>query len=180
VGLMTRQYPNLYLKGFLSFLKEQGKIDVNGDMPSYRGITVRPPARTYGERYIIVGDAAGQVKPITGGGIYFGLICAQIAVNNIKKVLNENDFRSVKLASYEKEWKRKLGKDISICRWAHNIYERLSDRQLDSVFNITTGFGIDKDLFSSDELDFDFHSKIIRKAIGFQTVSKLLSHEIAR
>jgi digeranylgeranylglycerophospholipid reductase len=175
VGLMARRNPDLYLKRLLSLLKEQGKIDINGDRPSYRGITLQPPKRTYGNRFIVVGDAAGQVKPLTGGGIYYGLMCAEIAVNNLKKALYENDFQSVKLAKYEKEWKRKLGKEINICRWTHKIYERLSDSQLDKVFNITTSHEIDKNLLASGELDFDYHSKVIRKLIGFQTLSRLLS-----
>ena len=175
VGLMTRKTPGLYLKNFLSFLKDKGKIDVNGESPSYRGITLQPPKRTYGERFVVVGDAAGQVKPLTGGGLYFGLIGAEIAVNNIDKALTENDFRADMLANYEKEWKSILGRDINICRLTHRLYTRLSDRQMDKIFNITTNKGIDKGLLESGELDFDFHSKIIRKAIGFQTISKIFS-----
>ncbi len=180
VGLMTRKTPNRYLKEFLSFLEERGKIDVNGDAPYYRGITLQPPKRTFGERFIVVGDAAGQVKPLTGGGIYFGLVCAEMAVNNVDKALNEGDFRAVKLSAYEREWKSKLNGELKICRLAHRVYAGLSDTQLDRIFNITTGSGIVEDLVCSDELDFDFHSKLIRRAVGFRTISRLLSQGIAR
>ncbi len=174
VGLMSRHTPNKYLKGFLSLLKEQGKIDVNGDMPAYRGITLQPPKRTYGERFIVVGDAAGQVKPLTGGGIYFGLLCADIAVNNIDKALKDGDLRAVKLAAYEKEWKKKLNKELRICRMARGIYSRLSNRQIDRIFDIGNGSGIIDEITASNELDFDFHSRVIRKAIAFPAISKLL------
>ncbi len=41
-------------------------------------------SRTYGDRALLVGDAACHVKPISGGGLYFGLrgaaICAETAI----------------------------------------------------------------------------------------------------
>ena len=180
VGLMSKHSPNKYLKGFLSLLKEQGKIDVNGDIPAYRGITLQPPQKTYGERFIVVGDAAGQVKPLTGGGIYYGLLCADIAVNNIDKALKENDLRAGKLAAYEKEWKSRLGKELRICRMAHAFYSRLNNSQLDNLFDISNATGIVDEIISANEFDFDFHSSIIRKSISFRTISKLLSSGIAR
>ncbi|GAI10492.1 unnamed protein product, partial [marine sediment metagenome] len=39
----------------------------------------------------MVGDAAGQVKPTTGGGIYYGLLCADIAANNLHRALENDD-----------------------------------------------------------------------------------------
>ena len=180
VGLMSKYNPNKYLKGFLSLLKERGKIDVNGDIPAYRGITQQPPKRTYGERFIVVGDAAGQVKPLTGGGIYFGLVCADIAVNNIDNALKDGDLRAVKLAAYEKEWKSRLNKELRICRLARGIYSCLNNRQLDRIFNITNDSGIIDEIIASNELDFDFHSRVIRKAIAFPMISKLLSRRVAR
>ena len=180
VGLMAKQTPNKYLMGYLSLLKEQGKIDVNGDTPAYRGITLQPPKRTYGERFIVVGDAAGQVKPITGGGIYFGLICADIAIDIVDKALKDNDLRVVKLSAYEKEWKNKLNNELRICRMARRMYSRLNNRQLDRMFDISKHSGIVDEIITSPDLDFDYHANIIRKAISFPTISKLLLGGIAQ
>jgi geranylgeranyl reductase family protein len=179
VGLMTKNSPNKYLKDFLNLLKERGKVALNGDKPAYRGITLQPPQRTYGERFIMVGDAAGQVKPLTGGGIYFGLLCADIAIKTIDRALNEDDMRAVKLATYEKEWKQKLNKEMQICRFARRVYSQLSNRQLDRLIDISNTFGIADEIAASDELDFDFHSRVIRKATTLPTVSKLLWRRIA-
>ena len=180
VGLMAKNTPNKYLKGFLSLLKERGKIEVDGDIPAYRGITLQPPKRTYGERFVVVGDAAGQVKPITGGGIYFGLLCADIAVNTIDKALKDNDLRAVKLAAYDKEWRNKLNKELRICRMARGMYSRLNNRQLDRIFDIGKDSGIVNEIITSEDLDFDYHGSIIRKAFSFPTISKLLLNGIAR
>ncbi len=179
VGLMSKNSPNKYLRGFLSLLKEQGKIDVNGNAPAYRGITLQPRRRTYGERFVVVGDAAGQVKPLTGGGIYFGLLCADIAVDNIDRALKEDDLRASRLSAYEEEWKRKLGKELRICRLAQGFYSRLSNRQIDSLIDISNTSGIVDEIIDSNEFDFDFHSRIIRKAVNLRNISKLLSRSVA-
>ncbi|MDD4873572.1 MAG: NAD(P)/FAD-dependent oxidoreductase [Dehalococcoidales bacterium] len=175
VGLMTKRTPDVYMKRLLSLLKDQGKIDVNQDTPSYRGITLESPKRTYGERLIVVGDAAGQVKPLTGGGIYFGLICAEIAINSLKKALENDDFSAKSLSTYEKGWKSKLGRELSICRWAHKLYTKLDDRQIDKMFNIKTKLAIDKALLESGDIDFDYHSGMIFKLLGFKTLFEILS-----
>ena len=82
VGLLSRRNPGPYLRKLLSSLLAQGEIVFSEVELSYRGIPLKPLPRTYGDRLIVAGDAAGQVKPTTGGGIYYGLLCADIAANN--------------------------------------------------------------------------------------------------
>jgi geranylgeranyl reductase family protein len=43
------------------------------------GIPLGAPERTVTDNVMMVGDAAGQVKPTSGGGIYMGAVCAKIA-----------------------------------------------------------------------------------------------------
>ena len=38
-----------------------------------------PPRKTVQGNVMLVGDAAGQVKPTSGGGIYMGAVCAKLA-----------------------------------------------------------------------------------------------------
>ena len=44
-------------------------------------------SRTYGDRFIVVGDAAGLVKPTTGGGIYYSLVSASIGAECVRAAL---------------------------------------------------------------------------------------------
>ena len=53
-----------------------------------------------------MGEAAGLVKTTTGGGIYYGLISAEIASNIIKDAFKKNDFSAKFLSKYEKQWKK--------------------------------------------------------------------------
>ncbi len=172
VGLLSRHTPGLYLRKLLALLKAQGKIASGEGELSYRGISLKPPTRTYTKRLIIVGDAAGQVKPTTGGGIYYGLLCAEIAAHNLRRALEKDDLSARSLASYEREWKKKLGQELSICYWARKLYERLSDRQIDRIFDIITANGIDEALLKADDLSFDWHGKAILRVMGQSVVSR--------
>ncbi|MFC2003464.1 geranylgeranyl reductase family protein [Chloroflexota bacterium] len=172
VGLLSRRTPRLHLKGLLSSLLAQGKIvSIEGE-PSYGAIPLKPLARTYGERLIVVGDAAGQVKPTTGGGIYYSLLCADIAANTLKTALEGDDLSAKNLAGYERGWKKKLGRELRIGYWARKLYERLSDRQIDSLFDIMSSCGIDKVLLEAEYLSFDWHSEVVLRLLRDRAVSK--------
>ena len=174
VGLLSRRSPGLYLRKLISSLLAQGKIVSDEAELSHRGISLKPLARTYGRRLVVVGDAAGQVKPTTGGGIYYGLLCADIAANSLHRALDDDDLSSRNLASYEREWKKKLGRELKIGYWARKFYEHLSDRQVDRVFDIIKSNGIDEALLKTDDLSFDWHSEVILRLLGHRVLSKAI------
>ncbi|KPJ67954.1 hypothetical protein AMJ44_06950 [candidate division WOR-1 bacterium DG_54_3] len=57
-------------------------------------------SRIYGNGYVIVGDAAGFVSPLTGEGIYYGMKSAQLAAEVVSESLKLNDFSEKALAKY--------------------------------------------------------------------------------
>ena len=174
VGLLSRHNPELYLKKLLASLVAQGKIVSTETKLSYGGIPLKPLGRTYGERLIVVGDAAGQVKPTSGGGIYYGLLCADIAADTLHQALQRDDLSAKSLAKYEREWRRKLGRELKIGYWARKLFERLSDNQIDRIFNIIKANGIDEALLKAKDLSFDWHSQAILMLLGRTVVSKAL------
>ncbi len=174
VGLLSRRSPGLYLKKLISSLLAQGKIVSDEAELSQRGISLRPLNRTYSRRLVVVGDAAGQVKPTTGGGIYYGLLCADIVANNLHRALDDNDLSARNLASYEREWKKKLGRELRICYYARKFFEHLSDKQIDRIFDIIKSSGIDEALLKADDLSFDWHGEVILRLLGHRVLSKAI------
>lgn len=171
-GLLSLRDPGDYLRKFISSRVAEGKI-VSADVDIiHGGIQLRPLARTYGNRVITVGGVAGQVKPITGGGIYYGLLCADIAADNLKQALENDDLSAKKLAGYEKGWKIKLGREMKIGYYARKIYERLSDRRVDTVFDIITSRGIDTALLEAEDLSFDWHGEAVIRLLGHGALSQ--------
>ena len=174
VGLLSRHNPELYLRRLLASLVAQGKIVSTETKLSYGGIPLKPLVKTYGDRLIVVGDAAGQVKPTSGGGIYYGLLCADIAADTLHQALQRDDLSAKSLAKYEREWRRKLGRELKIGYWARKLFERLSDNQIDRIFNIIKANGIDEDLLKARELSFDWHGQAILMLLGRTVISKAL------
>ncbi|MDP2919837.1 MAG: NAD(P)/FAD-dependent oxidoreductase [Dehalococcoidia bacterium] len=160
-GLLSRRHPPAYLRSFLARLSAEGKI-VSADVPfTYGGVPLKPLPKTYGERLLVVGTAAGQVKPLTGGGIYFGLICADIAANTLHRCLGWDDLSNDKLAGYQRSWKRRLGRELRTGYLARRIYERLNDRQLDRIFGLMDSSGLIQELEDAGELSFDWHADVV-------------------
>ncbi len=174
VGLLSRRSPGLYLRKFMSSLVARGKIVSAEAELSYGGIPLKPLAKTCTERLIVVGDAAGQVKPTTGGGIYYGLLCADIAANILHRVLASNALSAKSLANYEREWRRKLRQELRIGYRARKFYERLSDKQIDKIFDIIKSHDIDEAILKAEEMSFDWHSAVVLRLLEQRAVSKAI------
>ena len=107
VGLLTRRKAPAHLAKFLQQLRHAGKITEVLKEPECWGIPLRPLKRTYRDRVLVVGDAAGQVKPTTGGGIYYSLLASEIAVEVLGQSLKVNDLSAGSLSKYQANWKYK-------------------------------------------------------------------------
>jgi len=174
VGLLSRRSPGLYLKKLMSALLAEGKIASTEAELSYGGIPLKPLAKTCSQRLIVVGDAAGQVKPTTGGGIYYGLLCADIAANTLHRALENDDLSTKGLASYERQWRGKLGRELKIGYYARKFYERLSDRHIDRIFDIIESNGINEALLKAEDLSFDWHGEAVLRLVGHRAISQTL------
>lgn len=105
IGLATQKNASKYYEEFLdSRIGRVEKPDVGGI------IRVGLMERTSDERIMVVGDAACQVKPYSGGGINFGLICSDICAKAALAALKKEDFsRKFLVDNYDKRWKAKIG-----------------------------------------------------------------------
>ncbi|HQM38263.1 MAG TPA: hypothetical protein PLN64_05145, partial [Candidatus Bipolaricaulis anaerobius] len=89
-------------------------------------IPLGPAPCTAGPRVLLVGDAAGQVKPLSGGGLLFGAIAARIA----GEVAAE---RPDHLAEYEARWRALLGDEIAFGLRGRVAFVSLRDGELDRI-----------------------------------------------
>jgi flavin-dependent dehydrogenase len=114
---------------------------------------------------VLVGDAAGQVKPTTGGGIYYGLLCAEVAADVLHQAISVNDFSAQVLSEYDRRWRRLLSRELQIGRWARWLFERLNDRQIDRLFDMVQRQGFSEALLNSADFSFDWHSRLILRGL---------------
>jgi len=130
-----------------------------GNVRSGLVITGGPIDRTFDDRFLVVGDAAGQVKPTTGGGVILGGICASIAGETAAEAVTSGDCSASFLSRYENLWKDELSKDFRMMLLARRVMNRLSDRTLDKLFNVVIKDNL-QGLFSA-EGDMDFQSGVL-------------------
>lgn len=91
--------------------------------------------RTYGPHTMLVGDAAGHVKPISGGGLYLGLIAAEICAAVAVEALQEKDFSEKFLARYQERWEKAIGEEI-YCGLKHrDVFLSLTDDDMDKIIS---------------------------------------------
>lgn len=174
-GLMARHNVKGYLRSLLAWLTEAGKIKSASSDITVRGIPLKPLAGTYGKRFLICGSAAGQVKPLTGGGIYYGLLCADSAAETIHQAMLSNDFSAGRLAGYEKAWRKKLGHEIRRSYQARLVFERLNNRQLSKAFDITARAGLIDAILADPEVSFDWHGDLAGRIMRQKALSGVLA-----
>ena len=88
------------------------------------------------DRVVLVGDAASQVKPFSGGGIIYGLICADFAANACIKSLKEDNYSKKFLkVNYDDVWKKKLFLPIKKGLMISKVIHSFSDNQLNFLFS---------------------------------------------
>jgi len=97
------------------------------------GLPLGPPASTAREGFMAVGDAAGQVKPTSGGGIYPGLVCAKIAGNVAAAAVQEGDCSAKNLAEYDRLWRAAVGRELAIGMKVNRWLNRMSPAEIDEV-----------------------------------------------
>ena len=72
------------------------------------GIPIGLVPRTHAAGVLLVGDAAAQVKPLSGGGIFTGMRCAEIAANVAHEALVRDDLSATSLAEYRAPMARRV------------------------------------------------------------------------
>jgi flavin-dependent dehydrogenase len=161
VGLLTERFR----EAKLCFERLRTEYHQSGKILSYQSgmIPIGPARRTVADGFLIVGDAAGQAKPTSGGGIYTGMLCGRIAGAVAARGALTGRTRAQFLKEYEKLWWAKLARELSLGMRAHHILTQLDDAAvaqglkllaLPHVRKLIERFG-----------DIDYPSKIARELL---------------
>ena len=125
-------------------------------------IWIKGPIKKFVEnKTVIVGDAAGQAKPTTSGGIYTSGMGGILAGKAIAKFLKSN--KNSDLEEYQKSWTSQFGEEFDKQLWARKILERIDNNTINKLFELITP-EIIKEISEKD--DFDFHAGSIVKLLG--------------
>ena len=130
------------LEHFIEDFRIKGEIIEKLDGIFLLGLT-----QNFYQNIALVGDAACQVKPLTGGGIYYGLKSAELLAECI---------RDNRLGEYDRRLKKKYGREIKFGLKARKLYEEINEKELKNIFML-----------------FKKNAGIIEKAANFENHSKI-------
>ena len=160
------------------FLKNKGNYSTIRKI--FAPIWIKGPIKNFvSENIVIAGDAAGQSKPTTAGGIYSCGLGGLFAGNAIAEYLESNERSQLK--KYQKNWRDKFGREFEKQSLARKILERVDNKTIDVVFDSITP-EITNEISNKD--DFDFHATSIVKLLGMRkslnTAQNIMGAEIKR
>jgi digeranylgeranylglycerophospholipid reductase len=158
IGLIIKKNPVESLKRFLRHPLIAQRMNSLRKNIKCSPIPLRRIPKSYAERLVIVGEAAGQVKTTTGGGIYFGLLCAEAAAGTIIKAFRCGDYSEKMFKEYEDRWKRRIDPELKAGIILRNIFSRLSDRQIELLIDLAKRDGL---LPVIGKANFDWHRDIV-------------------
>ncbi|MDD1721366.1 MAG: NAD(P)/FAD-dependent oxidoreductase, partial [Euryarchaeota archaeon] len=139
---------------------------------SVGSIPLGPPPSTVADAVMIVGDAAGQVKPTSGGGIYPGVRCAKIAGAVAAQAVLRDNVSAASLMSYDAKWRSDVGRELATGWRIRQTLNALSDSDLNELIaalddgrmlDIITKYG-----------DMDRPSVVLRKLLLSTKAPRLL------
>ena len=130
-----------------------------------------PVDKCWSENFIVAGDAAGQVKQTTGGGIviggYSGMLAGKAAASAAK---SRQDQRWKILMQYDLDWRDKFASDLKRMGIAHRIFAGLSDETLSRLFAAVRDYLPEIQEYA----DMDFQGKIISHMLRKRKFAALL------
>ena len=144
---MCEHEPREYFERFLARIGprwqtgETDRLD-DGFLPRTKVLPLAPIQRTYANRVLAIGDAAGLVKATTGGGIYYSLLSGSIAAEVLSDALEAGDVGEDALATYEQRWRAQLGDELSAQMTLRTIANQLSDEEIESLFELARTDGV--------------------------------------
>ena len=161
-----------------NFLSQKGKHSVVRKI--FAPIWIKGPIENFVTKNIVtIGDAAGQSKPTTAGGIYscgLGGIFAGRAISKYLESGNQSD-----LLEYQKNWCEKFDHEFQNMLLARKLLERFDNKAIDKLFESVTPQILEE---ISKEGTFDFHTVSLAKLLGVKgsvkTVQAILGSEFRR
>jgi len=148
----TRDFLNSFIKNHPVAKKklENAVIDkrMSGAIPL--GSYIR---KTYTDNVLVVGDAAGQTKPTTGGGVIFGGIAAQIAGKVASDAVTAEIYNSQYLSRYQKLWKKELKQNLRVMKLIRSYINSLNTKDLDRLFILLNKPRIRNKISESGDMD---------------------------
>lgn len=158
---MLRRFRDQYFRASQVFSIRSGSVILGG-----------PIVKTFDENLLVVGDAAGQTKPTTGGGVVTGGLCAKLAASVGTNALLEEDLSAEALSIYQKQWKHMLGGEFTKMQTLRRLFLKISDDSLNRILDFASRSDLRRII--EEKGDMDFQGDVISHVIRQPGIDRLL------
>ena len=124
-----------------------------------KGIAQASVGRCVVERVIAAGEAAGHIKTTTGGGIYYGLLSAELVADVLIRAFRSKSFNARTLGEFERYWRSTFGNELMVGYFARKLASRFTDGQIDKFFDAANASNLLVRL--NGKLKFDWHHRAL-------------------
>jgi digeranylgeranylglycerophospholipid reductase len=178
VGLMCEGNAALYFERFLERGRTRWQLRTNGRItPRQRMLPLAPIRKTYADRLLVVGDAAGLVKSTTGGGIYYSLVSAAIAADVLAEALGADQLSETTLRAYERRWRQRLDPELQAQLTLRFLAQRLTDPEIEELFDLARTDGLMPLIRKTAR--FNHHYEVIAALLRYPATRKILFRRLS-
>ena len=127
------------------------------------GIPIGEVPHISGPRVLLVGDAAAQVKPLSGGGIFTGMRGAELAADIAHRALAEGDLSAARLSRYDAAWRAAFGDEFDKAQYLRRLFLKFTDRELEAILEALKEAGTTETIVAFGDIDFPTH--VVRRLL---------------
>lgn len=152
LGLLVPQGARKLFDRLLELDAVRSRVALAGDLDSWRdearsrlrsrAIVQGAVTPSFSDRVLAVGEAVGQVKTTTAGGIYYGMIGAELAAETLDAALEEGRLGAGRLSTYQDRWLEEIGDELEAGRRLQEVGRQMEDPEIDELFEaLNDGLG---------------------------------------
>ena len=142
IGVMASRDVRRCYDRMLARVADRWGVGDRAAAPRLKILPLGAVGRTYGDRMLAIGDAAGLVKPTTGGGIHYSIVSAALAADVAVGALAADRLDAQTLSAYERAWRAELSDEFEAQHELRQVATTLSDKAIDSFFTLAHTDGI--------------------------------------
>ncbi len=177
LGLFCDTHASRRFRAFTEQMAREADVDATSiPQPRLKMLPLGPVKRTVAERVVAVGDAAGLVKPTTGGGIYYSILSGALVADALDGALTRDQLTERDLRACEEGWRARLGPDIRAGLAFRALASRIGDRGIQALIEVARVDGIMPLL--KETADFNWHRRAALALLRHPSVRKAVLSSI--
>jgi flavin-dependent dehydrogenase len=176
VGVMASRDIRSCYDRMLGRIRHRWGVNSLDVAPRVKILPLGAVGRTYGDRMLAIGDAAGLVKPTTGGGIHYSIVSAALAADVAVDALAADRLDAQALSAYETAWRAELADEFEAQQELRRVAASLSDKAIDSFFELAHTDGIMPIVRATAR--FNQHRPLIRALFNHPPARRVLFRSI--